>query len=138
MCEDIREWLRDLYNIQDDDDRVRVNRSLPCYVTEHGLWVNPRKNPDVCFYSRTGKPLLQIEVLSGDRDACTIFKLALGLIDQNRYLKNRLNTISTTTGFSFPVGDGVVEKVVCSWVDHEADMHFLQMCHEDTVLTWGV
>lgn len=89
---------------------------MPQCYQDHGLYQRGAKRPDVSLYSQQGQLLLQIEVNSSKRDS-TVFKLAMGLIDQNRYLKNRLSTVSSCIGFYYPVGKGVIEKVECTWKD---------------------
>lgn len=132
VCADIKEWICDLCNIPDGemDTCVRINQSMPSEIMNGTLWTTKRKNPDVTTYSSPSEleqdevELEQdevelevvIEVDSGNKDS-TIFKLALDLIDHNRYYRNKDSQISGCTGFYFPVGTGVVEKVDCVWDD---------------------
>ena len=96
-----------LCNIPDGevDTCVRINQSMPSEITNGTLWTTQRKSPDVTTYSSPSE-LEQdevelevvIEVDSGNKDS-TIFKLALDLVDLNRYYRNRDSQISGCTGF---------------------------------------
>ena len=95
-----------------------VNKALPDNVVHGSLMTKGRKDSDVSLYTANGTTLLvQIEVLSSNAKNATIFKLASGLSNQNRFEKNRDNAVITCTGFHFPVGEGVIEKVDCKWCD---------------------
>ena len=112
VCEHVHGWVCDVLGLssEEDEDCVYVNKPIPTRYQANSQLSTPRKSPDVT-YCVADFLFVQIEVLSGgDRDD-TVFKLALGLIDQNRFEKNQGLQVPESTGFYFPVGDtGVIEK----------------------------
>lgn len=119
VCEDVRGWICEVLELsEEEEDGVLINSPIPAVYRENSQLSTARKSPDVAYVS-SGFLFFQIEVLSGgDRDA-TMFNLAIGLVDQNRFEKNQGLEISESTGFYFPVGDGFIEKVTCKWLEKD-------------------
>ena len=118
VCSDINTWICRLFELQEEEQGcVAINSCMPPeYLCS--LWTTGNTRPDVAYYTRAKKLIVQIEVLSSTTRDTTILKLAFGLSKQNRYDRNLDSCITQCTGFFFPVGSGVVERVDCTWNDH--------------------
>ena len=118
VCEDVKEWLASLCGLGDESDNlILINKAFPPAISSNSLWTQGRKFPDVSLYGED-ELVIQVEVDSGGRET-TIFHLIIGLIDQSRYERNYNTTISKTTGFYFPIGEGFIERVDCVWNDED-------------------
>lgn len=118
VCEDVREWICATLNVSSEENEeyiVETMKALPEAISCNSLWTTGRKVPDVLLKIRESG-LVQFEIDSGSKDT-TIYKLIIGLIDQDRYARNFDTTITTTSGFYFPVGPGIPERVDVSWSD---------------------
>ena len=122
VCEDVRSWIFDTINESSEEEeseeeyKVETMKALPEAMTCNSLWTKGRKIPDVLLEIRR-LGFVQFEIDSGC-DSTTIFKLVIGLSDQNRYTRNFDTAITTTSEFYFPVGPGVPQRVDVSWNDN--------------------
>lgn len=119
VCEDIKEWISQIDEEEEGEEvyAIYIATSLPDRLLRKSLWTKGRKHPDV--HVEKDEVLVQFEVDSGNKDS-SIFKLVIWLIDQNQYASNcsGANT-AKTSGFYFPVGEGIPERVDVSWNDQE-------------------
>ena len=118
----IRSWMVEKLGVT--SDRMCTNREMVNIRSLTSLGTSLRKRPDVVVVmdSNLKEVVVQIEVES-ETLSKTIRKLALGLVDQLRWLRNHDDSIMQCSGFYFMRhhGLGHVIQVDVQWNDR----HFL-------------
>jgi hypothetical protein len=114
----MKDWIR--CNLRDTSVQVMTERSLGPYG-ENQIWLKRTKMYDIAI-TKNGLVRVQLEVESNSDRVATIRKLAYGLCDQLRYLKNRGMRGNSVSGIYVPVSTSHVEKVDLQMVRHRIDV----------------
>jgi hypothetical protein len=120
-CENVIEWLRQKARVR--DNKI-CSGSIAPPVSADPLWISSKKRPDVLW--NDPELVLQCEIVSNYDLDKTVTKLSLGLVDQLRSWKNRLSSISSVTGYCFPVDDTSKTAEQCGSCVFEVTLEWLR------------